>query len=215
MMAESDELNRGESDRADDTLKGSYDNFGVQVDEGLLQEWIGRILDRDKQAFASLYEAMAGRVYGLALRITRRAQLAEEVTEDIFWQVWRQAPRFDAARGSAVAWIMTIARSRALDALRNTAKADDVAQTEELARIEARCQDDPLDLLAAMQQGHRLHAALASLDPEPRQLVALAFFRGLSHEEIAHHTQLPLGTVKSHIRRALIRLRRALADDAD
>ena len=141
--------------------------------------------------------------------------LAEEVAEDTFWQIWRQAPRFDAERGSAVAWIMTIARSRALDALRGVDPAECEAEPGELAGNEASSRDDPLDLLAAMQQGHRLHAALASLDPEPRQLVALAFFRGLSHEEIAAQTQLPLGTVKSHIRRALARLRQALSGDAD
>jgi RNA polymerase sigma-70 factor (ECF subfamily) len=174
--------------------------------EALLRGWIARVLGQDQQALAELYDAMAGRVYGLALRITRDVQTAEEVTEDCFWQVWRQAPRFDAVRGSAVAWIMTIARSRALDALRRRDTAEPLGE-EQLANTPAEDQSDPQDLLAAVQKQHRLHAALGALEPLPRQLVALAFFRGLSHEEIAGQMGLPLGTVKSHIRRALLRLR--------
>lgn len=187
--------------------------FATQVDEAALRDWIGRIVHQDQQAFASLYEAVVGRVYGLALRITRNAPLAEEVTEDAFWQVWRQAPRFDPKRGSALAWILTIARSRALDAIRSRTRADGETALERWVPVETGSQNDPLDLLAAMQQGHRLHAALADLDPQPMQLIALAFFQGLSHAEIAHQTGLPLGTVKSHLRRTLIRLRQALADD--
>ncbi|HWP00079.1 MAG TPA: sigma-70 family RNA polymerase sigma factor [Methylococcus sp.] len=212
---ESGDAGLGKAGETRDLARTPQHNGADQANERLLQEWIGRIVDQDQQAFAALYEAMIGKVYGLALRITRRVPLAEEVAEDTFWQIWRQAPRFDAARGSAAAWIMTIARSRALDALRGIDPAECEAEPGEPAGSEASSRDDPLDLLAAMQRGHRLHAALAGLDPESRQLVALAFFRGLSHEEIAAQTQLPLGTVKSQIRRALARLRQALAGDAD
>jgi len=176
-----------------------------------LEDLMARIVRQDQQALGELYEAMAGRVYGLALRITRHVQTAEEVVEDAFWQVWRQAPRFDAARGGAVAWILTIARSRALDALRRSDRAEPLDE-EDLAQLPAG--GDPHDLLAAVQREHRLHAALRNLDPLPRQLVALAFFRGLSHDEIASQMSLPLGTVKSHIRRALLRLRESLGADA-
>ena len=177
--------------------------------EACLRDWIARVVRQDQQALADLYETMAGRVYGLALRITRQVQTAEEVTEDCFWQVWRQAPRFDPARGAAVAWIMTIARSRALDALRRAETTEPLGD-ERLANIEAEHGNDPQDLLDAVEKQHRLHAALRDLEPLPRQLVALAFFRGLSHEEIAAQMGLPLGTVKSHIRRALLRLRELL-----
>lgn len=179
------------------------------ADEGRLQQALARVVRQDQQAFAEIYELMVGRVHGLALRITRNAQTAEEVTEDSFWQVWRQAPRFDAARGSCVVWILTIARSRALDALRRVDRAESLSD-QHLAEVTS-AEQDPQDLLAAVQEGNRLHAALAGLDPLPRQLLALAFFRGLSHEEIATRMSLPLGTVKSHIRRALLRLRAMLA----
>ena len=89
-----------------------------RANEPALCAWIALIVNRDEAALGNLYEVMIGRVYGLALRITRNAQTAEEVAEDTFWQIWRQAPRFDPARGTAVAWMLTIARSRALDALR-------------------------------------------------------------------------------------------------
>lgn len=175
--------------------------------EAELCGWIAGMVARDEAALGELYEAMVGRVYGLALRITRNVQTAEEVTEDAFWQAWRQAPRFDSSRGTAVAWVMTIARSRALDALRRVDPAESLADEEDRRPDEAA---GPEDLLAAAEAGSRLQLALQGLEPLPRQLVALAFFRGLSHEEIADHTGLPLGTVKSHIRRALGRLRESL-----
>lgn len=182
----------------------------VAADDTTLAAWIGRVVDRDEQALALLYDALAGRVYGLALRITGRPQLAEEVVEDTFWQVWRQAPRFDPERGTALAWIMTIARSRALDARRALDPAECHAAPWALDGAETADTTEPPDLVAAMERGHRLHAALAELEAIPRRLVALAFFRGLSHEAIAQRENLPLGTVKSQIRRTLIRLRRTL-----
>lgn len=188
---------------------------GAGADESRLRDWIGRVVERDEAALAALYDALLGRVYGLALRVTGRAELAEEVAEDTFWQVWRQAPRFDPERGTALAWVLTIARSRALDARRALDPAECTDDPESLAGIDASG-GDLSDWAAAVQQGTRLHAALAGLEAMPRQLVALAFFRGLSHEEIARQTDLPLGTVKSQIRRALLRLRQLLTmDDAN
>lgn len=179
-----------------------------------LQSWIGRVMRQDEAAFAALYEACVGRVYGLALRITRHAAQAEEVTEDTFWQCWREAPRFDPARGSAMAWMLTIARSRALDSLRARDPAEPVDDAAE--RLDARSEPSasPLDLLSATQTDHALHQALAQLDAQPRQLIALAFFKGLTHDEIASQTGLPLGTVKSHIRRGLTTLKSLLGDSA-
>jgi RNA polymerase sigma factor (sigma-70 family) len=141
----------------------------------------------------------------------RCAALAEEVVEDTYWQAWRQAPRFDAGRGRVLTWLLAIARSRAIDALRR----DERFQHVELADdAEAADSGEPWagvpDLLDATRDHHRLHAAVAALEPRARQLVALAFFRGLTHEEIAAQAMLPLGTVKSLIRRALLQLRTLL-----
>lgn len=178
-------------------------------DESYLQVLLAAIVEQDQTAFAALYEHFADRVYGLVFTLLRQAELAEEITEDVFWQIWRQAPRFDPTRGSVVSWVLTIARSRALDALR---KPNSFEEQSECAEPTGNA-DNPVDLLLAVEAGSRLHTALAGLEPVPRQLVTLAFLRGLSHDEIARHTGLPLGTVKSHIRRALLALKRSLGTD--
>lgn len=185
----------------------------VPADEAQLQSWITAIVDQDQSALERLYDCLVEQVYGLALRITGRVQIAEEVAQDTFWQVWRQAPRFDPARGSVRAWVMTMARSRALDALRQLDSKQTELEEETLAALAAPAAQRPADLLGAVQQGHLLHAALAQLEPLPRQLLALAFFRGLSHDEIAESCGLPLGTVKSHIRRALQSMQHLLTAD--
>jgi RNA polymerase sigma factor (sigma-70 family) len=190
------------------------------ADDGQLAGLVLRVCDQHEPSLARLYEATSGRVHGLVLRIVRSSALAEEVVEDVFWQVWREAPRFDAERGRVLAWLLAIARSRAIDALRRTERmrfgevavdGDDALD----ALAEGRAHgDDPQDLIAASQHHARLHALLAGLEPLPRQLLALAFMRGCTHEEIAEQTGLALGTVKSHIRRTLVALRSQLTESA-
>lgn len=183
--------------------------------EAQLRDWLSAVADHDEQALAALYDATLPRVYGLVLRLVRQAALAEEVTEDTFFQVWRQAARYDPARGQALAWLLGMARSRAIDALRREARFRHEPLDEgDDARpwpAEAASGDE---LLGATRSHAALHQALLRLPPQPRQLVALSFFRGLSHEEIAQQTQLPMGTVKSQIRRALLSLRDMLGEAA-
>lgn len=178
--------------------------------EAQLVAWIEAIVDHDERALAALYDATIGRVFGLVQRVVRNASLAEEVVEDAYFQVWRQAVRFDPARGTALTWLLAMARSRAIDALRREARfRHDGADADSAPEIasDAAPVDELLDLAR-----HRadLHQALMLLGAQPRQLVSMAFLRGLSHEEIAEQTQLPLGTVKSQIRRALLSLRQIL-----
>lgn len=186
--------------------------MAAPADDATLAQWIGRIAHQDERALEALYDATAARVNGVVLRIVQRAGLAEEVVEEAYWQVWRQAPRFDAARGRPITWLLAMARSRAIDALRREQRYqheelpdDDVAEAGEGAAALP-----PQDLLEATRGHVRVHAALASLEPRTRQLVALAFFRGLTHEEIAEQQGMPLGTVKSLIRRALQQLKRVM-----
>lgn len=169
---------------------------------------------RDEAALGMLYDALLGRVYGLVRRIVRRPEVAEEVTEDVFFQVWRQADRFDGRRGRPLAWILTIARSRALDRLRGTDAAVPLAPSPLEEGSELPAGATPCELLEACEASGQVHAALAALDPLPRQILALAFFRGLTHEEISAHLAMPLGTVKSHVRRSLSSLQRKLAGHA-
>lgn len=186
------------------------------LDDDQLAGLVARVCDQHEPSLARLYEATSGRVYGLVLRVVRNTAVAEEVVEDVFWQVWREAPRFDAGRGKVLAWLLAIARSRAIDALRrqervraNEFAVEDDDAMQALAEHDAG--DDPLDLVSASQHHARLHAVLAGLEPLPRQLLSLAFFRGCTHEEIAEQTGLALGTVKSHIRRTLAALKHQLA----
>lgn len=177
-----------------------------------LEIWIAGIVGHDERALLALYEATLSRVYGLVLRLVRRTQLAEEVAEEVYFQVWRQAPRFDAERGRPLTWLLSMARSRAIDAIRRESRFQHEALDEDAAPMSAPAADSGDELLAVAQGHAELHRALLLLKPQPRQLLALAFFSGLSHEEIASQTRLPLGTVKSQIRRALITLRETLGD---
>ncbi len=169
---------------------------------------LARIAKQDHRALSTFYDATVGRVYGLALRIARSEALAEEISGDVYLQVWKNAATFSAERGHPLAWLMVMTRSRALDQLRRVDPAESHAEPELLA--EAIDENDPRNLLAAVQEHGALHAALAALPAVQRQLLALAFFQGLTHSEIATHTRLPLGTVKTHVRRALQTLRAAL-----
>lgn len=176
-----------------------------------LQACLLAVAEQDEAAFARLYEALAPRVMQLAQRILRNAACAEEVVEDCFWQVWRQAGRFDPARGCAEAWVLTLARSRALDAWRarerqQALSLDALAENGQAIAEPEQARQDAEELIDASRHRQRLHQALQALKPEARQLLALAFFRGLTHEEIAAQTGLALGTVKSQIRRALAAL---------
>jgi len=183
----------------------------AEPEAAALAALLGRVGGGDEDAFAELYDATVGHVHGMALRILRETRSAEEVTEDAFFQVWREARRFDPARGRPLAWILTIARSRALDHLRRRDPAQSHPDPDSLLDAEPAAAGGPQDLLAASRDSGHVHQALAALDPVPRQMIALAFFRGYTHEEIAVHADLPIGTVKSHIRRALAALRGMLA----
>lgn len=183
--------------------------------ESVLAALVARIAQGDAKALAELYDATSGRIFAMARGITRNARCAEEVTEDVYWQAWRQALRFDPQRGSVVAWLLALARSRALDHLRRADPAQAHPEPEALIADTPAEEASPPELLSTAQAEKRLNAALQSLDAQPRQLLALAFYRGLTHEEIAAQTHLPLGTVKSHIRRALALLRTHLASSTN
>jgi RNA polymerase sigma-70 factor (ECF subfamily) len=186
--------------------KPAADDEAVRLDE-----LVAAVAQQDEAALGQLYDATLPRVYGVSVRITRDAKLAEDVCEEVYWQVWREALRFDPARGRALTWILTIARSRALDSLRRKEDADPHPDPASLGGPDGSMEANPQDLLEAMQRNHALHAALAALDAIPRQLLSLAYFRGLTHEEIAAQTGMPLGTVKSHLRRSLDTMRSLLA----
>jgi RNA polymerase sigma factor (sigma-70 family) len=180
--------------------------------EKQLAAWIDAIVDQDERALAALYDATFARTYGMVRRIVRNTALVEEIVEDTYFQVWRQAVRFDPARGHALTWVLAIARSRAIDALRREARFQHDSLDEARANDSADAPRPSDELLDLARHQADLHRALMMLGAQPRQLVSLAFLRGLSHEEISQQTSLPLGTVKSCIRRALQTLRQILGE---
>ena len=182
----------------------------ASVDAGPLVDLLHGIAGGEQRALARLHELTIGRVYGLALRIVRKPEAAEEIAGDVYLQVWKSASSFTEERGHPLAWLMVITRSRALDHLRRADDAESHPDPESLANY-ALDENDPHNLLAATQSNAALRAALADLSPTQRQLLALAFFRGMSHSDIAGHMRMPLGTVKTHVRRALAALHAALA----
>ena len=172
---------------------------------------IAGVAGGDAQALRELHGLTVGRVYGIALRIVRTKEAAEEVAIDAFVQVWRTASTYDSLRGGPLAWLLTISRTRALDHLRRADPAEAHPDPTLLDPAEAMGRgDDPQDLLLACEGQAELLRALEQLSALQRQLIALAFFRGLTHQEIAAHARLPLGSVKTYIRRALAQLRAQL-----
>lgn len=189
-----------------------HQRLAPDVDDAQLNQWIAAVALHDEAALAALYDATMSRVFGIVLRIVRRRTLAEEVVEDTFFQVWRQATRFDPSRGRAITWLLGMARSRAIDGLRREARFQHDSLDEDTAPDLPDTAPAADELLDTARHHADLHRALTLLNTQPRQLVAMAFLQGLSHEEIATQTLLPLGTVKSQIRRALLTLRELLGD---
>jgi RNA polymerase sigma-70 factor (ECF subfamily) len=173
---------------------------------------VARMAGGDEAALGAFYDATMPRVYGLAVRICGNFATAEEVVADVYYQCWTGAARYDAARSRVLTWLLMICRSRAIDAVRSRDPALPHEAPETLVEDdeERPRERDPQDLLDLLQSGTAVHAALARLSPVQRQMIGLAFFKGLSHQEIAAHARLPLGTVKAHIRRALELLRTSL-----
>lgn len=166
----------------------------------------------DAAALAALYDATAGRIVAITRAILRDVEDAEEVTCDVYTQAWQSAQKFDRARGTVLGWLQTIARSRSIDLLRQRKSRARLFGLNDAAdeRPEERVEANPETGLALFQNGTAVHSALARLLPLRRQLLELAFFRGMSHAEIANTMRMPVGTVKTHVRQALLTLREAL-----
>lgn len=173
------------------------------------------VLARDQSALAKLYDLTVDRVNAVALRVLGNAHDAEEVVVDVYHQVWRRAEQFAPERGSVLRWLLVIAQTRALDLRR---RHRDRARTQPLhpdadePAYTAREERTVADLLDAVAGGTAVREALAALTAQQRRLVELAFLHEQSHQEIAAAEGLPLGTVKSHIRRGLFALRAALKE---
>ena len=201
----------------------------MKPDKTDLQDWpersreLSALLARtalgDRRAFAELYERSSAHLFGVVLRIQRDRALAEDLLQDIFVSVWKAAAGFDAARAQPLTWLTSIARNRAIDSLRRAQTQPQVVSTTrndadddapDATEAMADLAPGPLDLLTRACDARELTQCMDALAAPQRQSLALAFFDGLSHAEVAAHLHQPLGTVKSWLRRALQTLKQCL-----
>jgi RNA polymerase sigma-70 factor (ECF subfamily) len=167
---------------------------------------ISRIARGDQEAFSTLYDQCAGRILGLLLKILRHRPAAEDVLQEVFWQAWQQAGTFDARRASVLVWLIMLARSRAMDYLRRQS-----ARSGPIPEPERQHEDDVAGVAINTEMAQATRTAIESLPEDQRKPIMLAFFSGMTHEEIAHQEELPLGTVKTRIRLGIRRLRESLS----
>nr|WP_179516740.1 ECF RNA polymerase sigma factor SigK [Nocardioides perillae] len=179
---------------------------GPAADAQRLAALLTRSGQGDERAFAELYDAVSGRAYGLAVRVLRDPSQAEEVVQEALLEVWRTAPRYDAERGSATSWILTIVHRRSVDRVRS-AEASTRRDTSYHQQNHAVAHDATAEAAQASLEAHRVRKALTALTPVQREALELAYFGGLTHTEVASTLGLPVGTAKTRIRDGLIRLR--------
>ena len=162
---------------------------------------------KDRRAFRLVYRLTAAKLFGVCLRICGERKIAEDVLQEVFVTVWLRADRFNPDRGSAIAWLATIARNRSLDWRRSYRPASGSADV--IAMI-ADPSMSPADLLLLTERERALHRCLDSLNTPQRDAIRTAFFEGATYAELAERSSTPIGTMKSWVRRGLIRLRECL-----
>jgi RNA polymerase sigma-70 factor (ECF subfamily) len=173
---------------------------------------IGQVANGDQTAFASLYDQLAPTLFGVIRRVLRDPSQAEEVTQEVFVEIWKQAARFDGERGSVRTWAVTIAHRRAVDRVRS-----EQAHRDRLMRSAAVEEDDsltPEDAALDIEERQQARIAMAQLSQAQREALELAFYEGMTHVQIAERLDVALGTVKTRIRDGLIRLRTVMGAQA-
>lgn len=160
----------------------------------------------DEAAFEELYDAVAPRVYGLVKRVVRDPAQSQEVTQEIFVDIWQQAARFDVDRGQAMSWILVIAHRRAVDRVRASQASKDRDLRQGIKEYQ-ETYDDVADTVEIAMESERVHKALATLTKPQQEAISLAYYGGYTHQEVAVLLKIPVGTVKTRIRDGMIRLR--------
>lgn len=185
------------------------------ADREQLAEWLAATAAGDQAAFQKLYAATSSQLYASVLRILRTPDKAQDAVQDAYIRVWQKADTYTPERGAPLTWLLSIARYRALDALRR--KRPEVAMPEDPDMIASLLEDEqslsPLQENENQQSLEAVKSCMQTLDGNHRQSVLLAYYQGMTHQELADHMDAPLGTVKSWIRRGLGRLQSCLAQD--
>ena len=179
------------------------------TDPATLGGWIAAIALGDREAYRRLYDATSPKLFAVALRILREESRAEDVLQDSFVNVWNGAAGYNASLSAPMTWMVTIVRNRALDYLRR-ADPRTVELDDDLEAVLAADQPTPGDLASRGQDAAELQRCLKRLDAGQRQAIAFAYFQGLTHSELATTLRIPIGTVKTWIRRGLAKMRRCL-----
>ena len=174
-----------------------------------LAEAIGRIAKGDRKALEFVYRATSAKLFGICLRISGDRGEAEDALQDVYVNLWNAAGRFDAARASPVSWLAVFARNRTIDRLRRRRRVDASAPIEAAEHV---ADDAPLaeEALLAGEENARLHTCLETLEKRQRGVIRTAFFDGVTYADLAARQDVPLGTVKSWVRRGLARLKLCL-----
>jgi RNA polymerase sigma-70 factor (ECF subfamily) len=180
---------------------------GEQPSGPFLDGLLGQVARGDHPAFESLYDSLAGPVYGLIYQVVRDTAQSEEVSQEVMLEVWRTAARFDPARGSAAAWVMTIAHRRAVDRVRSAVAA---TAREQRAAERVALEDDVADSVAASLARERVRRCLAGLTELQREAITLAYYGGYSYRQVAGMLGSALSTIKTRIRSGLVRMRDCL-----
>jgi RNA polymerase sigma-70 factor (ECF subfamily) len=174
-----------------------------------LVDLMARVATADNAAFAELYDLTNRRVYGIVLKVLRSHEHAQEVTQEVYVEIWRQAPKYASEKGSVIAWIATMAHRRAVDRVRSV--SSEIARNERYAYSDQERESDEVwERVAQQHDVERVRGALATLTPIQQQAVQLAYYDGLTQSQIAKAINLPLGTVKTRVRDGLRRLGDAL-----
>ena len=192
------------------SMKPSMDRgaeFHASGTTGDLSDLLGAIARGDRSAFADLYRRTSAKLYGVCLRLLSSEAEAQEVLQEVYVQVWRKADRFDAARASAITWLAILARNKAIDRLRRPSIASDSIDAAEEVEDDS---PSAFEVVAGDQDAQRLTNCLEELDERARAMIRAAFLDGATYPELAEREQVPLGTMKSWIRRGLLRLRGCL-----
>ena len=194
------------------TPKSDWSERSLELSRLLARAGLG-----DRAAFATLYERTSSHLLGVVMRINRDRAQAEDILQEVYVNVWRAAQGFDAAQSQPLTWLTSIARNRAIDSLRRAQAQPqmkpNLSTDDEESDVYDTVADDapgPLDLLSRASEARALADCMDTLSAPQRQSVALAFFDGLSHAEVAQNMRQPLGTVKSWVRRALLALKSCL-----
>lgn len=169
---------------------------------------MGRIAEGDRDALRRLYDATSAKLFGVCLRILSSRDESEDVLQEVYLTVWRRADRFDSGKASVMTWLSTIARNRAIDRLRARGPLAGADSVDDLQIEDAAPRADTL--LEAAQASERLSGCLSELDPRTEKVIRTAFFEGVTYEALALRTSTPLGTVKSWVRRGLMKLKGCL-----